>query len=498
MKTKLFIPAVIALVIILVSGLYVAGQSIPKHPRDLAFSPLQYSPPDPEEHRHVFENGVVAYFVEDHELPLVTVAVLIRVGDYLEPVGKTGLAQLTGRVLRTGGAGELAAEGFDEEADFLAANISSSIGGTSGRASVNALSKDLDKALDLFFPMLREPRFQEDRLELAKSQILQQLERRNDRTNGIESREWTRLLRGENHFSTSQMTSESVGSIQREDLVSFHKEFFHPDNFVLAVSGDFKTDELKAELASRMSGWEGRGRSAKVPAPDHELKPGVYFVNKSDVNQGRVSIGHLGIQLGNPDEYAVDLMNDILGGSGFTSRITARVRSDEGLAYSAGSRLSTGTHYPGIFRAFFQSKSETCAKAAQIILDEINRIRSEDVSEQELETVKTSAIETFPRRFASATVVANTFAGTELSGRDRNFFQTYRDRVREVTVADVRRVAEKYLHPDQLVILAVGNVEDMLKGSPDEPQYSFESIAGGSEIVRIPLPDPVTMIYPEK
>jgi predicted Zn-dependent peptidase len=220
------------------------------------------------------------------------------------------------------------------------------------------------------------------------------------------------------------------------------------------------------------------------------------MVHKADVNQGRVSMGHLGIMRGNPDEFAIDMMNDVLGGSGFTSRITNRVRSDEGLAYSAGSVFSEGIYYPGVFRASFQTKSATAAQATQIILDEIERIRKERVSAEELETVKNSAIEIFPRYFASAAAIAGTFAGDEFTGRDPKYWETYRDKVRAVTADDVLRVAQKYLQPDKMVILLVGNADEIIKGSADKPQFSIQKISNG-KITRIPLPDPLTMAYPK-
>jgi len=190
------------------------------------------------------------------------------------------------------------------------------------------------------------------------------------------------------------------------------------------------------------------------------------------------------------------MMNEILGGSGFTSRIMNRVRTDEGLAYDAGSGFSAGIYYEGQFRAAFQSKSATTSQAAQIILDEIERMRKEKVSAEELETVKNQAIEIFPRYFASASAVAGTFASDEFTGRDPGFWDTYRAKIKAITVEDVQRVAAEYLHPDQLVILVVGNVEDILKGNPEKPQYSFQKMAGG-KIIRVPLPDPLTMVYPK-
>ncbi len=427
----------------------------------------------------------------------MTVAVRIRAGRYLDPTGKTGLAEAVGSLLRSGGAARWSAEEFDEEADFLAAQLSSFLGDTSGSVSVNALSKDLGEAFELFAEMLHEPSFQQDRIDLYKSQELQQMERRNDRTSSIEAREWERLMRGSEHFSTVPSTQATVDSISRQDLVAFHRQYYQPANFVFAVSGDFEPEAVKAKLNDLLGRWEQPGEtSPPVPAPEFTPLRGVYMIDKPDVNQGRVSIGHWGLERGHPDQFAVELMNDVLGGSGFTSRITERIRSDEGLAYSAFSSFSFGVHYPGLFRAGFQSKSASCAEAAHIVLKEIERIRAELVGEEELETVRASAIEIFPRFFASAGAVARTFADDELTGRDPDYWNRYRDNLKAVTREDVLRVAREYLHPDRIVILAVGSVEDMLAANPDKPQYRFEDLAPDGEIKRVALPDPLTMVYP--
>jgi zinc protease len=474
-----------------------ARVQIPPHPNALKYPPLQYSPPKPSAYRQVLGNGAVGFFVEDHELPLINISLIVRTGSYLDPAGKEGLAAAAASQMRAGGTAHYKAEDFDEETAFLAAEISSFARGTSGSASANFLSKDTDKALELFFDMLRNPAFQQDRLDLYKSQQLQQIERRNDRTDEIESREWGRLLRGSKHFSNIYATKASISSLTREDLIKFHDSYYHPSNFIFAVSGDFQTAEMKAKLEKAMAGWkDSAANTAKIPKPEFEPVPGIYVINKPDVNQARVSIGHLGIMRGNPDEFAIDLMNEILGASGFTSRIVKRVRSDEGLAYDAGSGFSAGIYYEGQFRAEFQSKSATAAQAAQIVLDEIARMRNEKVSAEELATVKNQTIEMFPRIFASAKSIASTFASDEFTGRDPQFWETYRDKVKAVTVEDILRVARQYLHPDKLVILVVGNVDDILKGNPDKPEFSFKKIGDG-KIIPISLPDPATMIYPK-
>jgi predicted Zn-dependent peptidase len=502
MKTRKMLSALLALTLLAPAGLLAQTTqqqqtNIPSHPRELKYASLSYTPPKREQYRHVLSNGAVAYLVEDHDLPLINVSTLVRTGAYLDPAGKEGLATLTGSQMRTGGTTSKTAEEFDEAADFLAAAISSSIGSTQGNAALNLLSKDVDQGLALYFDMLKNPRFQEDRIKLAKSQILQGMERRNDRTDAIEGREWGRLMYGAEHFSTKETTKASIESITREDMLAFHQRYYQPAGFIFAVSGDFNTKEMIAKLEAAMKGWPSNKQAVPdVPKPTHMPVAGVYTVHKPDVNQGRVSIGHTGALRDNPDSYALSIMNDILGGGGFTSRITSRVRSDEGLAYSAGSNFGMGVYYPGVFRAAFQSKNPTTSQAIDIIMEEINRLRTSKVSAEELETAKNSAIEVFPRIFATATQIAGTFAQDEYTKRPADYWQTYRDRIRAVTADDVQRVAQKYLQPDKLVILVVGNIDEITKGNPDRPQHSLMKIAKDGQIRRIPLPDPLTMVYP--
>jgi predicted Zn-dependent peptidase len=280
-------------------------------------------------------------------------------------------------------------------------------------------------------------------------------------------------------------------------MLAFHQKYYQPGGFILAVSGDFNTKEMLARLEAATKGWTvNKGAVPDVPKPAFTPVAGVYAVHKADVNQGRVSIGHTGAQRDTPDSYALTIMNDILGGGGFTSRITSRVRSDEGLAYSAGSNFGLGVYYPGNFRAAFQSKNPTTSQAIDIIMEEINRLRTSKVSAEELETAKNSAIEVFPRTFATAAQIAGTFAQDEYTKRPADYWTTYRARVAAVTAEDVQRVAQKYLQPDKLVVLVVGNIDEITKGNPDRPQHSLLKIAKDGQVRRIPLPDPLTMIYP--
>ena len=477
-----------------------AQDGLPKHPRDLVFPKLAFEPPNPAEYRHELDSGAVAYLVEDHQLPLVSVSFTMRAGSYQVPRDSAGLASFTGSQIRSGGTATRSARDFDEDAAFLATQIGSSVGGTSAGGSVNCLKQNLDASLAMFFDMLKNPGFDAERLEIARARTLQGLERRNDRLGGILSREFDRLTRGD-HFSTVQSTQASIQSITREAMQRFHARHYDPRAMYFSVSGDFETQDMLRRLNEALAdGWPTDPVEAgEIPAPAHEPEPGVYMVDKTsrDVNQSHVALGHIGIQRSHPDAFKVRIMNSVLGGGGFTSRIMVRVRSDEGLAYSAYSRYQPGTYYPGAFRAGFQSRNATCAQAAAIVVEEIQRIQNEKVTALELDTAKNYQIEIFPRFFATAGQVAGTFANDEFTKREKDYWKNYRQRISDVSADDVLDAAQKHLHPDRLVVVAVGDREAMLRGNPDQPGFSFESMAGEAGIRSIPLPDPLTMEYPD-
>jgi len=469
-----------------------AAQAVPDHPDKLVFQPIAFAPPVAKDHRVVLKNGMVVYIAEDRALPLVNIALMVRVGSWLEPAGKEGLAGFTGSQMRRGGTKSLTAEELDEKLDFLAAQASTGIGPTSGSATLNCLSDNLDEALKVFVEMLRDPRFQEDRLALAKEQALQEMKKRNDDSADIEGREWGVLVYGEGFFTNRFTTEASVKGLTRDDLVAFHRRYYHPANLVAAVSGSFSRADMLRKLEAAFAGWPSpKGTVPPVPATISPAAPGLYRMEK-DVNQGRVTIGLPTVRRDHPDVHALEVMNEILGGSGFVARITKTVRSNEGLAYSAGSALAPGVWYPGRFQAFFQSKSRSVPYATSLVMDEIRKLREGGVTAEELDTIKNSLVQTFPSSFASKAQSMAIFASDEYTKRDPGYWATYRDRIRAVTAADVQRVAREHLVPEKMVVLVVGKQAEIDLGDEKHP-VTLAALAPGGKATTLPLRDPMTM-----
>jgi len=234
-----------------------------------------------------------------------------------------------------------------------------------------------------------------------------------------------------------------------------------PNGIMLGITGDFDTGKIKKMLDKHFSGWERSDEASPVaPSVDMVYHPGVYFIEK-DVNQSTIRFGHLGIKEDNPDRYAISVMNFILGGGSFNSRMTSKVRSDEGLAYSVGSRYQTGEKDYGAFFAYCQTKSETTLKAMDLMKDEIDRIRGSEVTDDELALAKDSYINRYVFQFTSANQIVGQLMALEYDDRPRDLLEVYLQNVRAVTKDDVYRVAQEYLHPDKLTYVVIGKREEL-------------------------------------
>jgi zinc protease len=344
--------------------------------------------------------------------------------------------------------------------------------------------------------MLRTPAFDEKRLETSRARVLESLKQRNDDASSILGREWKRLVYGTNHFEATEPTDRTVAAISRDRLAEMHRRIFHPGNMIVSVSGDFDEKEMLADLQKAFAGWE-RGAAVADPVPPTAvLQPGLYHVPK-EIPQGKVVMGSRAITRDDPDAIPFLLLNEILGAGGFTSRLMQQVRSNEGLAYSVRSALAPRVAYPGDFRAGFESKNATVALAAKIVMEQIAKMREELVTDDELETAKASLIETFPRQFESRPQMLRVFVNDEWTKRPKDYWKTFRDKVRAVTREDLKRVAVKHLDPEKMAILVVGDWENIAPGDL-EKRASMNDFFGG-KVKHLPLRDPLTLEpLPEK
>lgn len=469
---------------------HAAAQDIPNRPEDIQFAPLNFEPPEAAGFRHELSNGVLVYLAPSQELPLVNIVFTFKGGGYLDPQGQVGLVSATGSMIRRGGTMSVSAEDLDERFDFLAANVSSSSGSTTSLATLNCLASNLEECFALFMDMIRNPGFQADRCTVYFDELLERLRQRNDFPDAILNREWKALLYGRDHYEASQTTEPMVQAMSIADLRDVHRQIFHPGNLIIAVNGDFEESQMLALLEEAVSGWEKRPLVIDPPAPEVKFTPGLYHVEK-DIPQGKVFIGLRTISRDHPDYFPMLMMNEILGGGGFTSRITKRVRSDEGLAYSAGSTFIPGVYFPGEFRALFQSKNPTVALSAKIILEEIELIRSEPVTGEELEIARNSFIETFPRTFESKAGMLNVFVNDEMTGRDAAYWKNYRDNIKRITAEQIMDVARRRLDPRQMAVFVVGKWDEIYQGDLDQ-RANMSEIFGGN-VTHLPLRDPMTM-----
>jgi zinc protease len=480
---KKTIIAVLALAFVCVGlGL---GQA--KHPSELTYPSLKYDPPDPKVFRTEYAGGLRAYVQEDRGLPLFNITAIVNCGGLYVPKEKAGLDTVLGDQLIKGGTKTRDGAAIEERIDFLGGTLSFNVGERASTLSLSVLTKDLDEGLALFFDVLRNPAFREEPLKLAKARFVERLRQADDQPSGVLSREYEKLLYGDNAL-TWRPTKASYENVTAVDLKAFHARYFSPKNVILAVSGDFAKAALKAKINKAAAGWKGGAVTfpalpKSFPAPE----PGVYFIQKA-INQGYISLGHLGIEDTNPDYFAVQVMNFILGGGSFTSRITTKVRSDEGLSYNQGSRFTYRWGFPGTFSGYVQTKSSTVGYAISLIFDEFERIRKEPVSDAEMETAVNYYLESFADGFQSAQATMTSFANLEMTGKPMDYYKTFRPRIQAVTKARVQEVARKYIQPDKVAIMIVGDLEPCNEGG-DKWAGPLEKLG---KVHRIALTDPLT------
>ena len=430
-----------------------------------------FNPQQPK--RIELKNGIVLFLQEDHELPFVSGSVLIPGGSRDEDPAKAGLVGIYGEAWRTSGTAKMDGDALDDLLEAKAAHIETAGDEDSTALSWDSLKGDADQVFSLALDLLLHPKFNAEKLQLAQQQAATGIVRRNDEEEEIANREAAKLVYGVNSPYTRQPELATIGAVTVDDLKAWHDRTLH-GKLIVSIAGDFDPAAMEAKL-----------RAALEPLPPvqpeparHDVfagpKPGISFIDKEDVNQSYVEIVGLGTDRHNPDVPALAEMNEILGG-GFASRLFQKVRTELGLAYAVGGGISFDYDHPAIFRVVVLTKSPSTVDATKAALGELDGMNAKPFTQVELDRAKDNILNSFLFRYDTKDKVLAERVKLEFYGYPADYLETYKAALEKVTLADLERVAKKYIHPENLAVLVVGNGPeikpglDELKLGPPQP-----------------------------
>ncbi|HLJ75461.1 MAG TPA: pitrilysin family protein [Thermoanaerobaculia bacterium] len=408
-------------------------------------------------------NGMVILLQEDHELPLIRGSALIKGGSRNVTADKAGLVGILAGSWRTGGTESRTGDQLDDVLESRAARVETFGSEDATRVTFDVLKNDFDFVFPIFVDVLQKPAFRQDKIDLAKTQARTAISRRNDEPQGILSREAQKLGYGADSPYARTTEYATLNNITRDDLLAFHQRMVHPNNIIFGIVGDFDTATMEQKLRAAFESWP-RGEAAPgAPAVNAQARPAVYFIHKDDVTQANIAALHPDTLLRrDPDFYAVTVMNEILSG-GFSGRLMNDIRSKAGLAYGVGGGLGAGWDRPTLFNAFMATKSQSAEQSIDLLKQEIADLQTKPFTAEELNHAKDSILNAFVFSMDSPAKILNQQQLLAFYGYPSDWFQKYQKGIEAVTAADVERVAKKYVHPEQLAILVVGNEKDFEK-----------------------------------
>jgi zinc protease len=418
----------------------------------------EFRPQQPK--RIVLSNGLVVFLQEDHELPIIGGTLRIRGGSREEPADKTGLVTIYGSVWRTGGTKTRTGDQLDDFMEARAAKLETNGNTDSTTVSFNCLKADFDDVFTAFEELLFQPEFREDKIDLVKRQMHGVISRRNDDIEGIAGRESVKLAYGKDNPYAREEEYATVAAVSRQDLLDWHSKFTHPNNAILGVYGDFDTAKMEQAIRRAFEKWPTGTRTTPPEIKFDPAKPGVYFIAKDDVDQSSVQLVTLGIKRDNPDYFAISALNEILSG-GFSSRLVTNLRTKAGLAYSVGGGIGSAWDHLGIQDFSIGTKSSTTTQAIEGLRKELADVTADPPKPEELKRAKDSILNSFVFNFDTKQEVLAEKMRYEFYGYPADFLERYRAAVEKVTIEDVARVAKKYIHPEQLATLIVGNPNEL-------------------------------------
>ena len=416
-----------------------------------------YAAGGPPATRSTLPNGARLIVSEQHALPLVVVEVMIDAGARRDPGGKEGLADLTADLL-TEGTKTRSATQISEASDFIGASLGTSADTDFAVVNLTVLSKDLDTGLDLLTDVLLRPTFPEAEVARRREATLAAMKAEEDDPGRVAERAFiSTLFRGEPYGHLVIGTPEALRRVNRTDVVSFYREHYHPARSIITVVGDVSAADIANRFERALQGWDGSAPAAFSYPASSAARPESVIIQKP-ITQANIILGQRGIARDNPDYYALTVMNYILGGGGFSSRLLDNIRTKAGLAYSVSS-MFTVNKAPGSFQVVMQTKNESANDAIQRACAELVRIRRDPVSDEELTEAKLYLTGSFPMRLDTTAKIAGFLAQVEFFNLGADYAETYAQRINAVTKEDIQRVAQQNVHPDQLLMVVVANLE---------------------------------------
>ena len=438
--------------------------------------------------RIVLDNGAIIFLQEDHELPFINGFVEMRGGGRDVPASKTGMVSLYGDVWRTSGTAAMSGDAMDDLLEAKAAKVETDGDVDSTSVSWSCLKTDFDTVFGLTTDLLLHPKFYPSKLDLAKQQMAAGIVRRNDDAGEIASREAAKLVYGPTNPYGRTPELAGVMAVTIADLEQFHQKTVIPNGMIIGVSGDFDGAAIEQKLRAAFGSLQKGTAPPPAKISFNGPQPGVYAVNKSDVNQSNIWIVGLGTERSNPDYYALSVMNQIFSG-GFGSRLFQNVRTKMGLAYSVGGAYGASYDHPGLFYTVAATKSVSTVDATKAMLEQIDDLKTKPFTDDELRRAKDELLNSFVFRYDTPEKVLTERASLEFYGYPADFLEKYRAALEKVTTADLEQVARKYIDRSKLAILVVGNVQQIDTGTPGQPGKPLSELGVVHPVdITIPMP----------
>ncbi len=404
------------------------------------------------------ENGMILLLSERHDIPMVTVNMAIKAGNTAVPADKPGLASVTASLLTQGTTRRTASQ-ISSEIDFIGGSLSTGGGDDFASASLRVLKKDIRTGFDLLADVIMNPVFDQKEIDRKVKATLAEIQRQKEEPNVVAREAFEKAVYGAHAYGrTGDDIAAYLPKLTRQDILDFYKARYSPSNAIIAVVGDVTEGEIVPLLHEYFNGWQRNDRPMPAPATPPVIDKVVVQKIDKNITQANIEMGHIGISRENPDYYAVMVMNYILGGGGFSSRLMDNIRDNKGLAYDVHSGFAAQKE-TGDFEVGIQTKNESANEVIAEALKELGRVQNDLVSEKELADAKAYLTGSFPLRMDTSAKIAGILTAVEIYNLGLDFPQRYAGLINSVTREDILRVAKKYLHPDKMVIVVVANQE---------------------------------------